>query len=416
VPGSEEPPTDPDGATSGGESTTDGPVTARRINSLLLSLGETVAETRRRGAAERATCEGLVDPGLYRSAWVGVRTPDGEGLVVRASAGPDDPGRTGSDVDADAAAGVPPWATALRSGAVQVADVADLAGVDWPTEVAEGSVAAIPLGRGDTVDGVLVAHAERRNAFGELERSGLAVLGTTLGLTVDAVRSRELFFADSVVEIELRIADSASLLARVSGAHACRLSLEGYAASGDRWRLQCDVTGADPAVVADALTEDPDVERCRVVIERSDGGRLEVETTDLPLLRRAAAAGATVETALADHGACRVTLQQPASGDVCETVARLRATFPDLDFLSLREVDHGPTQPAVAGGVLDELTDRQREAIAVAYDAGYFEWPRGKTAEEIAPELGITSPTLHWHLREAQRRLLSTLLEDDPGR
>lgn len=388
----------------------DGPVTARGISRHLLALAEEVSAVRSRVAAERQTCEGLVEAGPYHSAWIGVRAPDGDGLVVRAPAGgesdwvgrPDERETTGEG----------PWTAAIRTREITAVDAADLDPVTVPTGGADGgSVAAVPLGRDAPVDGVLVVATERQNAFGELERTGLAALGTTLRLTVDAIRSREVFFADGVVSLELRLTDPDSLLVKVSKTEVCRLSLEGYAAKGDRWRLQYDVEGADPRTIAGVLAEEPGVEHARVVIDRTDGGRLELEVADSPLLCRTAGAGATVETAVADHGSCRVTLELPDSGDVCETLARLRATFPGIEFLSLRRLDRGPTEPTVPAGLLDELTDRQREVLEVAYDAGYFEWPRAKTAEEIAPELGITSPTLHWHLREAERRLLAALLD-----
>ncbi|MFB6179449.1 MAG: helix-turn-helix domain-containing protein [Halorientalis sp.] len=43
---------------------------------------------------------------------------------------------------------------------------------------------------------------------------------------------------------------------------------------------------------------------------------------------------------------------------------------------------------------------------------GYFDWPRDSTAEDIADSLDISSPTLHQHLRHAQRKLLAAYLDD----
>jgi len=59
----------------------------------------------------------------------------------------------------------------------------------------------------------------------------------------------------------------------------------------------------------------------------------------------------------------------------------------------------------------DELTDRQQEVLRSAYLAGYYEWPRDTTAEQLADQLDIASATLHQHLRRAERNLLDTLLE-----
>ncbi|WP_256296616.1 bacterio-opsin activator domain-containing protein [Haloarchaeobius salinus] len=392
------------------------PGTARGINRLLVGLGRGVGDCGCRDDAERTLCRGLVDSGLYESVWVGVRSLDGGGLAARTSAG--DGGESGR-TDGLSAAVTPPDAThpavsALRSGETAVADAGSITAEGWPVpEHApdEGLVAAVPVGSADTVDSVFAVHTRRRNAFGELERTGLEALGTTLGLTVDAIRGRELFFADGVVELELRVTDDDSPLVRASAAHDCRISLEGYAAAEGDWRLYCDVAGTELGEFADCVTADPAVADSRSIVERSTGGRVEIEATTLPVLNRTVAVGATVRSAVADHGACRVTLELPRSADSREVVASLRVPFPDLDFLSCRELDRQAAEPTAATGVLDGLTDRQRETLETAYRAGYFEWPRRNSAEETAPELGIASSTFHLHLREAQRRVLDTLLD-----
>jgi len=392
------------------------PGTARGVTRLLVGLGRAVGDCDCRDDAERTLCRGLVGSGRYESAWVGVRTLDEEGVAARTTAGRD--GETARTDGLSAAVATPdgghPAAEALRAGETAVVDAGAVATEGWPVpghDPEEGLVAAVPVGTDDTVDRTFVVHSRRRNAFGELERTGLESLGTTLGLTVDAIRSRELFFAEGVVELELRITDDASPLVRASAAHDCRISLEGYAATADGWRLYCDVAGTDLDEFADRVTADPAVVDSRTIVERTAGGRIEIETTALPVLNRTVAVGATVRSATADHGTCRVTVELPRSADSREVVASLRVRFPDLDFLSCRELDRQATEPNAATGVLDELTDRQRETLETAYRAGYFEWPRRNSAEETAPKLGITSSTFHLHLREAQRRVLDTLLD-----
>ncbi|MFB9806395.1 helix-turn-helix domain-containing protein [Haladaptatus pallidirubidus] len=48
-----------------------------------------------------------------------------------------------------------------------------------------------------------------------------------------------------------------------------------------------------------------------------------------------------------------------------------------------------------------------------AYRSGYFDWPRESTGEQLAESLDIAAPTLHKHLRLAERKLLSTIFDDD---
>jgi predicted DNA binding protein len=62
---------------------------------------------------------------------------------------------------------------------------------------------------------------------------------------------------------------------------------------------------------------------------------------------------------------------------------------------------------------MESLTDRQLEVLEAAYRGGYFRWPRDATAEEVAESLGISSPTLHKHLRHGEARVFEALFDSD---
>jgi predicted DNA binding protein len=59
------------------------------------------------------------------------------------------------------------------------------------------------------------------------------------------------------------------------------------------------------------------------------------------------------------------------------------------------------------------LTGRQREVIQAALDAGYFEWPREITSDELAEQLDVTRATCLEHLRKAEAKLIKDALADD---
>lgn len=52
------------------------------------------------------------------------------------------------------------------------------------------------------------------------------------------------------------------------------------------------------------------------------------------------------------------------------------------------------------------LSPRQQEALALARERGYYEWPREVTAGELAAELGVAKTTFLEHLRRAESKLL----------
>jgi hypothetical protein len=55
------------------------------------------------------------------------------------------------------------------------------------------------------------------------------------------------------------------------------------------------------------------------------------------------------------------------------------------------------------------LTDRQREVVQTAYEMGYFDYPRGANASEVAEELDIRPSTFTEHLNTAQSKILDEL-------
>jgi predicted DNA binding protein len=54
----------------------------------------------------------------------------------------------------------------------------------------------------------------------------------------------------------------------------------------------------------------------------------------------------------------------------------------------------------------DGLTDRQHEALRIAYELGYFDVPRRTSLEEIGAELDISPSSVSERLRRAQARLI----------
>ena len=65
-----------------------------------------------------------------------------------------------------------------------------------------------------------------------------------------------------------------------------------------------------------------------------------------------------------------------------------------------------PPQPPPTPRPQDDLTARQREALQVARQQGYYEWPREVSATELATDLGVSKATFLEHLRKAEATLL----------
>lgn len=59
----------------------------------------------------------------------------------------------------------------------------------------------------------------------------------------------------------------------------------------------------------------------------------------------------------------------------------------------------------------DSLTERQRAVLQTAYEAGYYDYPRTATQDEVATAMDITGSTVAEHLRNAEATLVKQALQ-----
>lgn len=83
----------------------------------------------------------------------------------------------------------------------------------------------------------------------------------------------------------------------------------------------------------------------------------------------------------------------------------------DIDIELLRVNEYASLGSTDAG-----LTDSQREALLVAFEAGYFEEPRDATLGDVAAELDISQPAAGGLLRRGIERLIVSSLTEEGDR
>ncbi|WP_459194367.1 helix-turn-helix domain-containing protein [Halosimplex sp. J119] len=81
------------------------------------------------------------------------------------------------------------------------------------------------------------------------------------------------------------------------------------------------------------------------------------------------------------------------------------------DDISVR-IDGITSTPADAEQPTQSLSDRQREALDVAHELGYYDQPRRATHEDVAAALGCAAQTAGDHLRKAEAKLVDAALDD----
>jgi predicted DNA binding protein len=375
----------------------------RAVVETLDEVGERLSAAGSKGEIEDSVCQTIVADETYEAAWVTERERHHERVDVRTHAG-EDPERFDGESD-----------TTLVRQALQSNRVLVAPDRPQPGAAERGLLAAIPLVHGETTYGALVVRADNRGAFDDPERTALADLGRRIGLTITATERRQLLLGDTVVRLTLQYTNRSAVLVDLSRTLGCDIELTGVVAA-DAHSLLCFVTvdGTAPETVLNWVSETDSVGDARLIRSFEDGALLEmVIESDSPALALTERGGTVTELGVEGGTATIVTEFAPNVG-VRPLIDELNRQFPSVELRSKQEVTPTDQTPAGFRESIDEkLTEKQQSVLRAAYHAGYFEWPRGSTAEELAESMDISSPTLHNHLRRAQQKLLGVAFDDE---
>ena len=421
----------------------------QRIDSLIVRVLQQVIDATDRTAIADTICEQLGGTSRYDFVWVGDREFPNDRLGVIATAG------TAPEIRdrIEAALGDTDTLPGQRAVDRETTQVVDgfVDNRSFPRALRQAAFAgglqsclAVPLRYQGTVYGVVSVYSGHAEGFSEQEQAGLETLGRVAGFAIRATRQEDLLVADTVTEVRLSVAGESIPLDRAAAEIETTFSLEGAVPRGDG-PVVCYLS-PDTAVVDDAGTggggNDPvDSDESQT---EGEAGQLTTQTITQPLrddeqildvswvrtaddpLVQVTVAGETPITALAGWGASiRSATYRGGSTEIIadappdESVRRLIETVDDTvaetELLAKEETTPSPdTVEAFRDELADRLTDRQQAALRAAYLADYFDSPRGSTAAEVADALDITGPTLLYHLRRAEQKLVGSFLATDP--
>lgn len=391
--------------------------TLDRINGLILELISELFQSPTRSHIEQTVCDSLAASGLYGFAWIGSHDASDGSLRPRVTAGIDENYVASTLIESGANAEEDPAHRAYRTGEMTVSQslAGDPAFAAWRGAASDHgarSAAAVPLVYGDTIYGVLGVYSERPLAFSQREQDGFESLGTVVGVAINAIKNRKLLFADSVVELEFEVTDRSMVFVHASEELACEFDITGFVESeSGQWSLFVTVENAPPSEVRRIVRDNPTVADARVLAAEGENGLLELVLSGRAL-NELTEHGAMLTAGHVADGRGRFCVEAPQSVDIRQLTDRLRATYPDSVLVAQREFDR-PVQTAteLRQSVDEYLTDRQWSALKRSYLAGYFDWPRTSTAEDVAEMMDVSETTFHYHLRHGLDSLLATLAD-----
>ncbi len=356
-------------------------------------LGATLAEASTVEDVETIVCDHLAE--VYRAVWI--CEMDGS---PRESAAP-------LQADAD----VP---RVVLDGGDAVADETDVTVLDGASvsgPLSRCAFAVAPLRSSETVHGLLCVADD---SIRPTDRTVLADIGRRVGRTVTSITRKRLLLADTGVMLSLRSTDSGLFLVSVSNEIGCRFTLEGVVPIANHSLLYfVRASGASVGDVLESVTATDAVTDARLVRDYEDDALFEFVVSGDSLATVLVERGGTIRDLSVEAGVLDVSGVFSQHVDVRHVVESVEESFPETDLYSKRKVSE-PAQSTVSvqQTVDDRLTERQLTALRAAYLAGYFEWPRGSTAEELAASMDVSSPTLHNHLRKAQQKVFDTVFDD----
>jgi len=388
--------------------------TLAQVHVLIQDVIRALGSVATRADIKETVCEALVESDLYQFAWIGEREGCSTQLTRQTVAGDDE---SYLDIVADRAAseGGSPGTTAIRTGEVQVVDdiETDDRVAGWREAALSRefrSAVVVPLRHDEAVHGVLAVYANRPEAFSERAIEAFTVLGEMIGFAFTAVQNRQLLAHDRVVEMEFQSSSTDAYLLGAAAACDCTIQRAGSIDVGDEALEYVTVEDADPDRVLATLRDHELVRGGRVIRAENNGGVVEIRSRESYQSILLDVGVRTVDV-VADRDRLVVTVEAPTDADARTIQETLTEHAPGFELVAKQERERRPTPEDEESPIRDELTERQLEVLRAAYLAGYYEWPRDTTAEQLADTLDIASSTLHQHLRRAERNLFDELLE-----
>ena len=390
-----------------------------RTNEVLRDINRELVEADGRRDIETAVVEQFANSDQYAFACLSDQAVDAEVLRPRTKAGIED-----ADMEELIAAindleGEDPLRTAARTGTVQISTCTDPE-ADWCDPWLDRgyrATVAIPLTYGDRQYGVLCIGTEAGDAFEDIETAVFAELGETIGYAINAVESKEALLTDSVTEIEFQVTDQAYFPVALTEAGGS-MELTWMTPGTDDTLVQYfTVTGLDPAEIRDYVAQTPDLGTVDILTEDDAELQVRFEVQESTLARPVGEAGGDLRRIEAADGRARLTVHLSPNANVRAVIEGLQTDYPSIELRARRETERpAPTAEEVRTAIEESLTDRQRESLHTAFIAGFFDWPRENSGEEIAETMAISQSTFLQHLRTAQKKVFSVLLRDESVR
>jgi HTH-type transcriptional regulator, bacterioopsin transcriptional activator and related proteins len=389
------------------------------VYGVMQAINEAIVTDSTREELERIACETLAEMPAYEFAFVAAVDSTTGDVIQRIEAGVE--GYVESiplSTNSDEPAGRGPAGRAIRTQELQVSNdvLADPDFEPWHDDARERgyrSAAAVPIAHDGGLYGVIGVTSATRRAFTHEVREGFSQLGNVLGHAIAALERKRALMGDELIELEYTI-DHTVELSDGPDMTDQYVSFERVVQISDDQFLEYGVTAAETFPNVERLVDCISHWESVAVLNESSGEvSFELTITSPPMITVVTSHGGYVESAAIDGSHYFATIHLPESTDVRAVTEAIQKIYPSATNVARRQVT--PSNESIAqiqDHLYGTLTDRQRTVLETAYYAGFFEWPRNSSGEEIAETLGITPATFHEHLRAAQQKIVAAVVNE----
>ncbi|WP_170864916.1 PAS domain S-box protein [Halogranum amylolyticum] len=391
----------------------------RRVNGVIREITGTLTQASTREEIEEAVCDRLAATDPYRLAWIGSRDVVSGELSPRVSAG-DEQGFVSTLNAADSEAdGSRPAALAVDTLEPVVQNTIHGTPPFEPWREAAlkrgfRSCIAVPIVHRDTLYGVLCLYASEPNVFNRMEQTVLGELGEIIGHALNALERKQALISERSVELDFEVADPLDQPLRLVADLGATFEYQNVVQRSDgHLHLFFVVRGASAEAVLDAGSTALDVSDLTLVADRDEELLFECTVAEETLFANLLERGALPQTVSMEGSTGRVVVRCPQNVEPRSMIELLERRFEQAELAARREHDDPVwTRQELHSAFENNLTDRQEEVLRTAHFAGFFEWPRESTGEEVADILDVSQPTVHRHVRAGERKLFSLLFDE----
>lgn len=390
-----------------------------QVNTIIRTINQSLVEASTEDQVVQTVCELVVDKISVDFAWYGDYDPATEDLRPKHDAGDDQDYLKAVALDDDWNQTEPSGHTARSREVTVVQNIYDgppLA--HWQEQALKRgfqSMVCLPVVYDDSMYGVLSLYSDTPDTFDGEIVDVLDELSNCIAYALNSIDRKQALVSDQVTELEVRVTDTELPIVGFVEDHGCQVTIDDVVPTEEAgFRVFSTFHDVVPETIQEFGVESPKIDAIEILSEGEQVHTAECKITDQCVIATLLNHNAVPQSVHAEDGEAYLTIQLPQEQRVRSFIEMFQSTYPSAEIVARRNrmqsLQHATD---IESQLEDELTERQLEILKLAYRSGYFERPRDRTAEELADELDVSHPTVSRHLREAERRVFSLLLDDD---